>query len=99
MRGISSSNERRRVARASTGRPVGYRTAEAGIPSARRIGLDGVRIVRQPGKLNVEAPRYRRGAEWPPAIIFPEELSQAIAAAVFTAYDEPAPPSLRSDLI
>jgi hypothetical protein len=76
------------IDRVDEGRLIAFASVEIDVDGVL-IGLEGVRLVRQPpSRINIEAPRYRRGGAWLPAVVFPAELSRAIAAAVFAAYDE-----------
>lgn len=49
--------------------------------------VQGIRIVRRPPRIAVEAPLFRCGAAWLPAILFPDDLGQPLADAVLDAYD------------
>jgi hypothetical protein len=49
-----------------------------------RLGLHGVRVIRQGKRITTQAPRFRnpKTGVWAPAVILPDELSTAIAQEV-----------------
>jgi hypothetical protein len=49
-----------------------------------KLGLHGVRVIRQGRRIATQAPRFRnpKTGVWAPAVILPDELSAAIAQEV-----------------
>jgi hypothetical protein len=73
--------------RVNAGRLVALAAVEI-VVGGIAIEVHGVRVIRQLSMLVAEAPKYRRGAEWLPAVGLPPELRQAIADMVLDAFKE-----------